>query len=643
MAAVLLRVRVLEVQNRKPELASFLDSVVSDASTIEQAAEIENLAQKKSLEAVRQHALERQAALASDPVTRLQLRYTLARLYESRKDFAAAQRNVESLYHENPKILGVVRSTADFYWRMKLYPQAIAVLQQAAKDAYPELGKQFAFEAARKSTEAHLFPQAREILAQLLKDSPYDSQCLAAVADTHAQSGDQQGLKQFYLDKIALFRNAPLSADDRKARIASLRRGLIPALTRLDDYTGAVDQYIEIMNVFPEDENVVTEAALYAARNKRQQQLVGYYSKTIQQSPRDYRWSMVLARIQTSLEDFPGAIETYAQAIAIRPDRADLRIARAGLAERMMRFDEATGEYDRVYQLAYKDPKWMEKIAEIRARQGKADDAVAALKTALIDGRPEKAENYFEAARRLETWGLLTQARRFAEQGVASAGAELLASTENHSGAKLYIRILTRLRQQEAAYVTLQNAFSAASSSLPVIKEQIAKEGVSAARDNEWRQRQKEIRMENAREGLQTALMEMGSAAACYFTPEEKVSFAQFAQKLRGSLIAPELVESYAIPLAASAGLAEKEAAWRYELLMSESKLPQQLIADMNAYIELQRRRLTVSDLGPQLERFAPRLSGGNRSAAFIAAAQAYRAVGDEENELRLLSSVGPA
>jgi predicted Zn-dependent protease len=262
MAALLLRVRVLEAQNRKPELVSFLDSVASGASTIEQAAEIENLAQQKSLEAVRQHALEKQAALASDPVTRLQLRYTLARLYESRKDFAPAQRNVESLYHDNPKILGVVRSTADFYWRMKLYPEAIAVLQQAAKDAYPELGKQFAFEAARKSTEAHLFPQAREILAQLLKDSPYDSTYLAAVADTYAQSGDQQGLKQFYLDKIALFRNVALSADDRKARIAALRRGLIPALTRLNDYAGAIDQYTEVINVFPEDENVIIEAAL---------------------------------------------------------------------------------------------------------------------------------------------------------------------------------------------------------------------------------------------------------------------------------------------------------------------------------------------------------------------------------------------
>ncbi len=641
MAAVFLRVRVLEAENRKPELVTFLDSVVGSASTIEQAAEIENLAQEKSLEAVRQHALEKQAALASDPVTRMQLRYTLVHLYESRKDLAAAQRNVESLYRENPKILGVVRSTADFYWHVKLYAQAIAILQQAAKDAHPDLGKQFAFEAARKSTDARLFTQARDILAQLLKDSPYDGQYLAAVADTYAQAGDQQGLKHFYLDKIAVFRNAPLSVDDRKARIAALRRVLIPALARLNDYAGAVDQYVEIINAFPEDESLVTEAALFAARYKRQPQLVGYYAKTIQQSPRDYRWSMVLARVQTSLEDFPAAIETYAKAIAIRPDRADLRIARAGLAERMMRFDDAIGEYDRVYQLAYKDPKWMEKIGEIRARQGRADEAVAALKIALIDGRPEKAENFFEVARRLESWGLLSQARGFAEEGVATAGAELLASTDNHSGARLYARILTRLRQQETAYATLRAALSAASSSLPVIEEQIAKEGIAAATDTEWRQRQRETRMENARAGLRAALVEMGSAAARYFTPEEKASLAQFAQKLRAPMT-PLDVDTFAIPMIQSADLGEREAAWRYELLMIAGKPPQESIGDMNVYIELQRRRLTLADLGPQLEHFAPRLNAANRFAPLLAAAQAYGSVGDEENELRVLSSVSP-
>jgi predicted Zn-dependent protease len=637
--AIYLRVRVLEAQNRKPELVSFLEAVVKNATTIEQAAEIESLAQQKSLETVREHALEKQAALATDPVTRLRLRYALVHLYESRKDFASAQRNIETLYRENPKILGVVRSTVDFYWRVKLYPQAIAVLSQAAKDAYPELGKQFSFEAARKSTEARQFDQARGLLAQLLKDSPYDSQYLAAMADTYAQAGDQLGLKQFYLEKIALFRNAPFSTDERKTRIAALRKGLIPALTQLKDYPGAVDQYIELINVYPEDEGLVNEAALYALRYKRQPQLLDFYSKTVQQSPRDYRWSMVLARMQTSLEDFPAAIDTYGKSITVRPDRAHLRIARAGLSERLMRFDDAVNNYERTYQLAYKDPKWMEKIAEVRARQGRADDAVAALKAALIDVGSERAGNYFEVARRLESWGLLAQARGFAEKGVSTAGGELLASPENHEGAKLFGRILTRLRQQDKAYTTLQVALAAASSALPVIREQVAKQGIAAVTDQEWRRRTQQLRVDNARNGMRDALLEMGNAVALYYTPEEKVTFARFAQGVRAPMNFAD-VNLFAYTLAQSAGLSETEARWRYEVMMTASQPSPILLGQMSGFVDLQRRRLKFAELGPQLEKFALRIEPNQRVTVLFAAADAFHATGDTGNELRLLSSV---
>ncbi|MFI5096858.1 MAG: hypothetical protein ACHQT6_02680 [Candidatus Acidiferrales bacterium] len=642
MAGVNLRVRVLETQNRKPELAAFLDAAISSATTIEQAAELESLAQQKSLENVRQHALEKQAALATDPVTRLQLRYALVRLYEGRKDFASAQRNIEVLYRDNPRILGVVRATVDFYWRVKLYPQAITVLQQAAKDAYPELGKQLTFEAARKSTEARQYAQARALLEPLLTESPYDSQYLAAMADTYAQAGDQQGLKQFYLDKIALFRNAPLSADDRKNRIATLRRGVIPALTRLSDYPGALDQYIEIINNFPEDEGLVAEAALYSLRYKRQAQLLDFYAKTVVQSPRDFRWPMVLARIQTSLEDFPSAIDAYGKAITVRPDRTDLRIARATLAERLLRFDDAVGDYERIYQLAYKDPKWMEKIAEVRARQGRNDDAVAALKAALIDVGPERAENYFEVARRLESWGILEQARVFAEKGVNTAGGELLAETQYQEGAKLYARIMTRLRQQEKAYAALRTALSAAASSLPVVKEQVAKEGIAGISDKEWRERTLQIRKDNARNGMQGAVTEMGSAVARYFTPEEKISFAAFARTLRTPMNFEE-VNFIALPLMHCAGLAQEEAQCRYELMMTLPANSLVLQAQMSSFVELQRQRLKFAELGPQLERFAPRVAPAQQTSVLLAAAEAYRSAGDTDNELRVLASAPPA
>ena len=641
MQAVNLRVKVLEAQNRKPEMESFLDVLAKGTTSIEQAGQIESLAEQKSLEGVRQHAIEKQAALTTDPVTRLQLRYALIRLYEGRKDFASAQKNVEALYSENPKILGVVRSTVDFYWRMKLQSQAIAVLLQASKDAYPALGAQFTYEAARKSTEAKQFQQARELLAGLLKDSPYNGEYLAAMADTYAQAGDDKGLEQYYLEKIAMFRSAPLPAETRKAEIATLRRGLIPALTRMNKYSGAVDQYIELINNFPEDDALVTEAALYALRYQRQQQLVDFYAKTVAKSPRDYRWSMVLAKTQTNLEDYPAAIETYGKSIAIRPDRVDLYIARAELEERLMRFDDAVADYDHIYQLAYKDPQWMEKVAAVRARQGKVKEVVAALQAALIEGRPDSPGKYFEVARRLEGWGMLDQSRDFAEQGAAKAGSELLATGENDSGVKTYVRIMTRMRQHEQAYATLQKAVEDSKAELPVVKEQLAKQGVTGLTDAQWRETMRSKRMETARNGMQSALEELGRTVSIYFTPEERLGFALFAESKRSGMRLED-VDKFAIPLAINAELAEQEARWRFELMMQWGPLPNHYV-NPQPFIDLQRRRGRFAELGSQMEQFAAVLIPANRNPHLVVAADAYHAAGDEQNEMRVLARVFPA
>ena len=641
MPAVNLRVKVLEAQNRKPEMEAFLDSIAISTTSLEEAESIESLAQQKSLETVRQHALEKQASLTTDPVTRLQLRYSLIRLYEGRKDFQSAEKNIEALYRDNPNILGVVRSTVDFYWRVQNYPQAISTLLQAAKASYPDLATQFTYEAARKSTETKRYQPARDLLTQLLKDSPYNGEYLAAMADTYAQAGDDHGLQQFYTGKITLFRGAALPADARKTQIASLRRGLILALTRRKDYAGGVDQYIELINNFPEDDTLVTEAAFYALRYQRQLQLVSFYAKTVAQSPRDYRWSMVLARIQTSLEDYPAAIDTYAKAIAIRPDRVDLYSARAELEQRLMRFDAAAADYEHIYQLAYKDPQWIERVAEVRARQGKTGEVVSALKTAFIDGRPENASHYFEVARRLESWGMLPESRGFAEQGVKTAGTDLLADADHHAGAKIYVRIMTRLRQHEAAYATLQTALIDASSNLPVVKEQLAKQGISGLTDQQWRNRVRQSRIEIARNGMSAALQEMGSAVNNYFTPEERLSFSHFVESKRAGMDLPDL-EKFAIPFAQSAGLADQEARWRFDLMMQQAGASSNFCGHMQPLVDLQRRRGRFSELGSQLERFAQLVPPNQRNIPLLPATEAYRAAGDPQNEWRVLSSISP-
>ena len=636
LTAIQLRVDVLEAQQRQQEVPAFLITALDHTGSVETLESIETLAKDKSLETVRQHALERQAGVSTDPVRRLELRYALVNLYEQKKDLAAAQQNVEALYKENPRIMGVVRSTVDFYWRNKQQQRAIDVLMQAAKDSYPILKTQFTFEAARKMTDIGQYDGARKLLLALLQDSPYNGEYLAAVAETYSRAGDNAGLRDFYQDKIKLFQKASLSGDERKARIATLRRGLIPALTALKDYAGAVDQYIEIINAYPEDAGLVSEASIYAQRYQRKDQLLNFYTKTVAASPKDSRWAVVLARIQTSNEDFDAAIRTYAQAIKIRPDRQDLLTAKAAMEERLLRFDEAAADYATLYELAYHDARWMEKVAEIRARQGKTEQAVQALKTALIDGRPEAPGKYFTVADRLEGWGMLAQAREYAEKGIAVAGTELLANSENHAGAQTYTRIMTRLRQQDAAYQKLQEASEAAKQLAP-LADRVAKNGVEAVTNTELRRSTLATRSSNAHAGTAACMREMGTAVGRFFTPEEKVEFAKSLEARNAALSRTDAYD-FLLPAAEKAGIPEFQVK-----LMYEATLARPNVATYSTKLEdLQVRRLKMKELGQQLEHIAEvRLPGQQYSGVgYLGKAQEiYRLAGSEDDEFRVLET----
>ena len=123
-----------------------------------------------------------------------------------------------------------------------------------------------------------------------------------------------------------------------------------------------MDQYIEVLNSYPEDEALAKEAAAYAMAHGEAARLVAFYRKTTTAAPLDYRWPIVLGRIETVTEDFAAAIADYERAIKARPDRADVLEAKAGLEERLMRFDDALASYARLYELAYRDPQWLIKV-----------------------------------------------------------------------------------------------------------------------------------------------------------------------------------------------------------------------------------------------------------------------------------------
>ncbi len=593
--AISLRVAVLNAQDRRTDLEQFLLTAADRSTSLDVLQYIDSTAATYGFAPVEERSKSREVTRTTDPVERMQLQLAFMRYQEGRHDLAAAGRLADELYKSNPTVLGVVRATADFYWRNKNSRRSIDVLVQAAAKAQPSYRDPFTLEAARKSTESGDYPRARDLLATLLKENPFQPQYVAAMADTYARQGDDRALRDFYTARLNAIGAAQLATSDKIAQATALRRGLIPVLTRMKDYAGALDQYIEILNRYAEDEDIAREAAGYATSHGRPQQLIAYYDKASQDSPRDFRWPLIEARLQTNLENFPAATSAYARAEAIRPDRVDFYTASAGLQERLLHFDEAATTYAKLYDLSYHNSQWMEKLALVRARQGQTDAAVKALEAAFIQGKPSRPENLFAVATRLESWDMLPQARDYAEKGLALAGANLL--TDYQSGAQIYMRIMTRLRQYTVAFTRL--------SALPPA-------------------------------GLDTAVQQMGPVVAQYFTPEEKVAFARFVGGPQGSTkVTSQARMQLFLEAVKNAGLTDVEAKWRYALLIA--KPTEQSPA---ALIDLQQRRLQFDELGAQLEGYWKALpaESENRDSYLDLAARNFQLAANTTGELRVLA-----
>src|SRR5260370_33623138 len=138
--------------------------------------------------------------------------------------------------------------------------------------------------------------------------------------------------------------------------------------------------------------------------------------------------------------------------------------------------------------------------------------------------------------------------REFAEKGVSVAGDDLLANSDNHAGAQVYTRIMTRLRQQEAAFQRLQTGMTRANQFPPLI-QQVAKNALESAANTELRKNLLATRNANARTGMIASRKEMGSAVDRYFIPEEKLSFAR-ATDTKIAAMPPGQAGDFFLPLA---------------------------------------------------------------------------------------------
>jgi predicted Zn-dependent protease len=628
-AGIQLRGAVLEAEHRKDDLRQELKALIAQTGSFDVLDAVTAAARSHALPDVEESALWRQIALTTDPVRNLQLRYQLVDLLQPRNAQAAAQ-EVDAIYREHGKVLGVVRSTVDYDWGHDRKPQAIVVLLESAQVAYPELKSRFELEAAQKLTDTGDTARAHTLLATLLGEKPLDAGYETAMAQNFARASDQAGLESFYEAQLDLVRKASLEHDEKQQRVAQLRRGMIGAGTMLSKYDDAVDQYIELINAYPEDAALTQEAALFAIAHGGRDRLFDFYKKAIAESPRDPRWSIVLARLATAGEDDALAIDAYGKAMKLRPERQDLYIAQGELEERLHRLDDAIVLYSKLYTLSYRDPKWMEKVAELSARKGRNADAVKALETGWIEGRPAKAANSFAVAERLEQWGLLDDAKTFAERGVEQAGADLLVSEQ--SGATTYARIMARLRQSTAANARLVEARRhAADISVSTVAQQVIKDGPGAITTDEWRKQREEQRNAAAANGFAQAVRAIGEVVGGYYTPEEKAQFAAWIKDSSATASDTE-IRSVILPAADAAKLTDLTAELEWDL---GERNVHGGSGGLSEWVELEKRRVQADGAAARLEKLAPSVPARLRGGILRLAIDTYRDSGDTVGELR--------
>lgn len=572
-----LRVALLKNQNRRDDLEAFLTNVAGRANALETLVRVEDAARLDDFPKAQRLALERQIAVMTDPVEKLRLRLALARFEEGQGQTARGATVVDSVYRENPAILGIVRAAVDYHWRNKEPKRSIDVLEEAAGRASASYRTPFLIEAARKANESADYNRARTIVTAAMAGDPYNPEYIALKADTYARQGDDRGLRAYYDATIqGLQKDANVPAPRKIEQVATMRRALIPVLTRVKDFNAAVDQYIEIVNRYPEDDDVTREAAMYAQRNGAGARLHDYYVKTAAASPKDFHWPLVLGRIETQMEDYPTAIASYTRAAVVRPDRPELIRERLNLEERLLRFDEAAASAQKLYDLTYRNPQWMDKLAELRARQGRNADAVAALQKAWIDGRADAAGNYLTVAQKLETWNMLDEAHMFAEEAMKRKASEAL---------QVWARILARQYQYDAVFLKL-----------PALKSDVASQTVLTV-----------------------------SSIAANYPAAEKAKYAASIEK-----------QPQRIALASGAGLDDLELKWRLAAAMARPGTAASN-GHIDRIIEMQRTRLRFAELAAQLEAYDRTIVPPANSRHDFDTAEAFRAAGNTTGELRTL------
>jgi len=313
--------------------------------------------------------------LSAPGTARLEAQFALIdRLWNHNKPEEAARMIAETV-NANPVNLGVIRRSVQALAYQDRLDPAIAVLQQALPRAVDPYRREFTLRLVGLLGQARRFPEAGALVEGWLARSPDDWEMLQLQWRVMSDSGNHTGVVQS--GKAMLERLPTLFKDPDRLREkrVEVHQQIIAAALAMGDRSLAVDHYLELLKIVPEERWVLESAFVVARQGNLVDRIVQYCQKTAAASPSDYRWPLLLARLSMLREDPAAASTFYAQCLKIVPQRTDL-------AAESARPLEIRGDWAGLQKLGlelahlrYNDPTWLRLAATAAWRQGKDNEA----------------------------------------------------------------------------------------------------------------------------------------------------------------------------------------------------------------------------------------------------------------------------
>ncbi len=591
-----LRLSILESQNRRGEIEALLTRMVTSTGTTDDTGVVREAASRLGFDKIAAQALQKTVVITKDPIEKMQARLELARFYESHNGSAPAEREYLALLNDEPNRLGVIRAAVDYQWRAKQWAPAVQTLEAAAGRAQSPYQIQLRREAAEKANTSGQFTEARRLLDQLLVSDPYNGDLLAEKAATFSRQGNNAGLAAFYSSELKDMGQASLSPDDKVRRVAALRRGYVLALTTSGKFTEALEQYQLLLNAYPDDEGLTTEVSRFAENHQLAEKLTAYYTKATFDSPRDYRWPLILARVQSTLRHFPEAIAAYEKAGIVRPDRSDIPTARADLQMRTLKFEDAIKTYGKLYELSYHDKQYLVDQADCEARLGNRAEALRLLRSAYIEGQSGEAAGFVSAMREAGTWRMYDAVDVFFTEARPLWQAKPALKTQALS---MEAEALVAMHRPADALALVAGMSDQPSDAAPL-------------------------------------LTTIGTAARKFLTPEDRAALAVQIEKPNGVPAHFTLLQ-----VAQAIGLRDLEA----KALLTRAKTGGNENVTLRRFEQLQSSRLLYEQLGQEIEGVAAahRRNGAALQQMEQMAFRAYAEEGDQAAQFRLMNYAGSA